>query len=224
MSITDIPKSGRTARGFSFIELIIFIVIISIAVAGILMVMNYTTAHSADAQLRKQALAIAESLLEEVELARFTYCNPSDPQAPFATQATGPGVIGPQPPGSSKTQGYCTSAALVENFAPVSGSRPYGNVINYASKLNTPFTINPVTDSNGNAILGLVGTGTYSATITISQPAGVFGGATNAMPADSGVNATIGSVLQISVTVYQGGSAILTLDGYRTQYAPQLMP
>ena len=82
MSITDAHKSRRTARGFSFIELIIFIVIISIAVAGILMVMNYTTAHSADAQLRKQALAIAESLLEEIELARFTYCQPADPQLP----------------------------------------------------------------------------------------------------------------------------------------------
>lgn len=55
-------------RGVSMVELIMFIVIISIAVAGILLVMNKVTGHSADALVRKQALAIAESLLEEIEL------------------------------------------------------------------------------------------------------------------------------------------------------------
>jgi len=34
-------------RGISLIELIIFIVIISVALTGILLVMNQTTAHSA---------------------------------------------------------------------------------------------------------------------------------------------------------------------------------
>lgn len=55
-------------RGVSMVELIIFIVIISIAVAGILLVMNKVTGSSADTLVRKQALAVAESLLEEIEL------------------------------------------------------------------------------------------------------------------------------------------------------------
>lgn len=59
---------GYLQRGISLIELILFIVIISVAVAGILLVMNQVTGHSADALVRKQALAIAESLLEEIEL------------------------------------------------------------------------------------------------------------------------------------------------------------
>ncbi|MBU1214157.1 MAG: pilus assembly protein MshD [Gammaproteobacteria bacterium] len=58
-------------RGISLIELIMFIVIVSIGVTGILLVMNQTTAHSADPLLHKQALAVAESLLEEVELQDF---------------------------------------------------------------------------------------------------------------------------------------------------------
>jgi len=58
-------------RGISLIELIIFIVIISIALTGILLVMNQVTAHSADPLLRKQAMAAAESLLEEIELQDF---------------------------------------------------------------------------------------------------------------------------------------------------------
>jgi MSHA pilin protein MshD len=59
---------GDLQHGVSMIELIMFIVIISIAVAGILLVMNKVTGHSADTLVRKQALAIGESLLEEIEL------------------------------------------------------------------------------------------------------------------------------------------------------------
>ncbi len=61
----------KSQRGISLIELIIFIVIISVALTGILLVMNQTTAHSADPLLRKQAMAAAESLLEEIELQDF---------------------------------------------------------------------------------------------------------------------------------------------------------
>jgi MSHA pilin protein MshD len=58
-----------------------FIVIVSVALAGILLVMNVTTKSSADPIIHKQALAIAESLLEEVELMPFTICDPDDPNA-----------------------------------------------------------------------------------------------------------------------------------------------
>lgn len=85
--------------GISLIELIMFIVIISAAVAGVLSVMNVTTQHSADPMLRKQAQAIAESLLEEIELQAFTYCDPDDANAATATSVAGctiPEAIGPE--------------------------------------------------------------------------------------------------------------------------------
>lgn len=62
----------RSAAGASLIELIIFIIIISIAVTGIFLVMNQVTGHSADALVQKQAQAIAESMLEEVQLKNFS--------------------------------------------------------------------------------------------------------------------------------------------------------
>jgi len=63
----EFPQLLRQA-GVTLIELIVFIVIISIAIAGILGVMNLTTGHSADTLIRKQSAVIAESLLEEIEL------------------------------------------------------------------------------------------------------------------------------------------------------------
>jgi MSHA pilin protein MshD len=55
-------------RGFTLIELIIFIVVVSAGMAGILKVMDTTVKSSADPMVRKQAAAIAGSLLEEILL------------------------------------------------------------------------------------------------------------------------------------------------------------
>lgn len=53
-------------QGFTLIELIIFIVVVGAGLAGILSVMNTAVASSADPMVRKQTVAIAESLLEEI--------------------------------------------------------------------------------------------------------------------------------------------------------------
>ena len=59
-------------KGVTLIELIVAMVVISIALAGVLLVINYTTLHSADPVLRHQALAIAEAYMEEITLKNFT--------------------------------------------------------------------------------------------------------------------------------------------------------
>ncbi len=53
-------------RGMTLIELIMFILIVSVGVAGILLVMNVTVKSSADPMVRKQAMAMAEAVLDEV--------------------------------------------------------------------------------------------------------------------------------------------------------------
>ena len=226
MCTTDQRMHRESQRGASFVELIIFIVIVGLAVAGVLLVINTNAQHSADPQLRKQALAIAESLLEEVEMARFTYCNPADPQAQFATTAaTTAFTMGPQPVGSTNAPGYCSSAAMVENFAAVSGTRPYGNVINYVPSLGGTTTYSTtagtLTDSNGSAIPNLAGT--FTATITIKNGT-ALGSSTGTTYSDPGANPAIPGALQITVTVTDSQGDAIVLDGYRTQYAPQLMP
>jgi MSHA pilin protein MshD len=64
-------KNLPSESGVSLIELIMYIVIVSVAMAGILQVMNANTTFSADPLVKKQARAVAESLLEEIELQSF---------------------------------------------------------------------------------------------------------------------------------------------------------
>jgi len=67
MQLNQAHQSGMT-----LIELIISIIIISIALSGILVVMNLTVRRSADPIIYHQSLAIAESYLEEILLQAYT--------------------------------------------------------------------------------------------------------------------------------------------------------
>lgn len=57
--------------GTTLIELVIAIVIISIAASAILMALSTSLAQSADPMVRHQAVAIAEAYLEEIALRSF---------------------------------------------------------------------------------------------------------------------------------------------------------
>lgn len=52
--------------GFTLIELIIFIVVVGAGLAGILSVSSNIVKSSADPMVRKQAVALADSILEEI--------------------------------------------------------------------------------------------------------------------------------------------------------------
>ena len=53
-------------RGLTLIELIMFIIVVGVGLAGVLSVLDVTGRSSADPVIRKQAAAIAESLMEEI--------------------------------------------------------------------------------------------------------------------------------------------------------------
>lgn len=189
--------------GLSLIELVMFIIIVSTAVVGILQVVSLTTGRSADPLLRKQALAIAESLLEEVELARFTFCDPSDAQADIATRAA---VSAVAPLGC---------VAVVEQVGQAGGEvnqgRPFDNVNDYVSAYGAPQAAfdngaGALVDANGNP----VSSGPYTARLTI--------GATDTLGRIAS-NAADPTVLRITVEVRYGDESVV-LEGYRVRYAP----
>jgi len=145
-------------RGVSLIELIMFIVIISVALTGILLVMNIVTRSSADPLVHKQALAIAESLLEEVELMPFTFCDPDDASAVTATSTA-----------------ECTTVEVagVENdVSRYHATLPFDNVSDYGGFGMLSGSIMDITGTN----TGLIGYTLRPITVTAVD----FGGITAA--------------------------------------------
>lgn len=92
--VTSMARTCRAWRkiknqsGLTLIELVIFIVIVSVGVVGILSVMNVTVKASADPMIRKQAVAMAEAILDEI-LSK-DYCDPdlTPPTCTVSREAT----------------------------------------------------------------------------------------------------------------------------------------
>jgi MSHA pilin protein MshD len=152
------PSRYRQA-GLSLIELVMFIVIVGVAVAGVLSVMNVTTQHSADPMVRKQALAIAEALLEEIELQPFTFCHPDDTKALTASDP------------SQCTGSTAGSEDTLPTTSPLGNPRNANNVADY-----TNFSMSPIVDIIGSPITGL---GAYTASVSIAQVGASFPSVTN---------------------------------------------
>jgi len=206
--------STRRAPGVTLVELVVFIVIVGVALAGLFAAFNTITAASADPQVRKQVLAIAESLMDEVALLPFTFCDPDDANAATATSAT----VGAGPTN-------CATAAEVAAVLTTDPATNEAGETRYGASPDTPF--DNVNDYHGfslpappgikgiadNAIAGLGG---YAASITVTQA-----GLATGVPIDAIAAA---AALRISVTVTGPSGVTTTLEGYRTRYAPRTLP
>ena len=146
--------SSLLQRGVSLIELIMFIVIISVALAGILLVMNLVTRHSADPLIRKQALAIAESMLEEIKLQDLSGTACAGTLGANATRANVSSVC--------DYNGYSTTAGIRDfsTNAQVPGLRSY-NIAGVAVAQIPTLGGTPITAGSGVMI-----------TVTVADPTG----------------------------------------------------
>lgn len=179
------PVCRHRQRGLTMIELVMFIVIVGIAVVGVLGVISLNTRGSADPILQKQSLALAESLMDEVRAARFSWCDITDENYSTATSAA---TCKDKPEGANQEVG--------------GGLRPFDNVNDYVGAYGQPRAYN--TD-----VIGTPFPAGYAATVTVTEA--TLGPAGSTVPA--------GAALRIVVNVTHGGDTV-TLESYRTRYAP----
>jgi MSHA pilin protein MshD len=171
--INEMNHTRRSARGFTLIELLVFIVVVSAALAGVLQVFTQATAHGGDPAVRRQALAIAESLLEEVQLMPFTYCDSEDANVETATSAagcaSGADALGPEagetryasPPFDhvNDYHGHAMSGIVDITNTAVSGLTGYSASVSVATT-----ALNTITAGSGDAL---------RITVTVSGPGGI---------------------------------------------------
>lgn len=193
--------SAARQRGVTLVELVVFMVVVGVALGGVVSVLGFTSANGADPVRRKQALMIAEGLLEEVLLARFSFCDPASADADSAAGSAACaipedwGQAGPEPTGGAN-------------------GRPFDNVNDYVDRPGVAThafdnAAGQLAGADGNA-LGVDG---YTARLSIA-PA-VLGGI------GAGGDGADTEVLRIVVQVDYDGQT-LVLEGYRTRYAPNI--
>jgi MSHA pilin protein MshD len=110
-------------RGVTLIELIIFIVIISVGVVGLISVISPMVRFSADPMVTKQLSAIAESLLNEAIHQPYTWCDPDDAAAPTATSYASctNSQANPGPVPAAEVRGDAAPGAGFDNVADYGG-------------------------------------------------------------------------------------------------------
>jgi len=203
-NIDAAAKVASRQRGLTLIELVIFIVIVSVALAGVLTVLDITTRGSVDPMIRKQMLAIAEALLEEVQMKAFTYCDPHDPKA--ATAANTAGCTTPDTANDNYTEnpGPEKNSAVTETR--INATTPFNNVNDYY--VSTGYLLaSPISDITGTS----TAPSGYSARVDIAAE-NLNDIVSNSTPATM-------RALRIKVTVSHGSDS-LSIEGYRTRYQP----
>jgi MSHA pilin protein MshD len=224
-------NAGRhRQQGLTIIELIMFIVIVGAAAAGLLQIMNIANINSTDPIRRKQAILIAEAYMEEVQQAQMTACDPADDHASTA--------ITPTVNASDPAQ--CAAAATVENYGPEAGNtRPFDNVNDYVTANYVPGTaVRAFAVSNGTKLVdrdvagnplgansaggALANSAMDGITTTLSLRPVTLGPAARPAPV---AGAPVLDALEITITVTYGAGAndVVTLQGYRTRYEPRAL-
>jgi MSHA pilin protein MshD len=153
-----IERNGlRAQRGLTLIELVVFIVVISVGLAGILGVLSLVNRDTVNPMLLKQQVAIAESLLEEVQSKPFTFCDPDDANVETALNSAGCASLPP--------------AAAESRYDPAS---PFDNVGDYDGFKMDEGILLPT-----DATIRVSGLEAYSAEVAISQAGTAMGLAEN---------------------------------------------
>ncbi|MGZ8174109.1 MULTISPECIES: type IV pilus modification PilV family protein [Methylobacter] len=190
----NFPEAARQS-GITLIELVIFMVIVGVAMTGIISSINFNVRHSADPVVKKQALAIAEALLEEIELMPFTWCDPNDANVLTATSsAIGAGGCATLSEGNTAPEAGETRGGVGV------GATPFDNVNDYNGFSMASGAIMNIASNN----LGFNG---YTAAVAVVNKA------------INGITAA--NSLSITVTVTGPLNTTVVLEGYRTRYTPR---
>jgi MSHA pilin protein MshD len=129
--------SGERSQGFTLVEMVITIVIVSVGLAGVLAAFFNTVRSSADPVINKQMLAVAEEMLEEILLKPFAVSGAAPPNA--AVNCGVPGAIRAAFDDVSDYQNYQTNGICDIDGVAVPGLATYNVrvVIDPAASLGT---------------------------------------------------------------------------------------
>lgn len=202
-------RSGRpgAAAGFTLLDVLLVIVLLGIVAAALTTISARLSAQTSETLKSRQALALAQGMLEEVRHMPFTYCDPNDARARLATGAF---------------LGGTGCASLVDALGPEPGETRYNPANRFDSvsdyqgfAMPGPGCAGGVCDLNGVVITAtgpLIG---CSLLVTLAAQAlpGIAALDANGRP----------QALRIVVAVTCPGTPAVYAEGLRVRHAPNLL-
>lgn len=188
--------SPAAQRGITLIEQILFMVVVSVGVIGLVSAMLPMQAASADPMITKQSVAIAESLLNEILHQPYTWCDPDDSGASTALSyadcaSAAQNSLGPTPADETRDG---ASGAFFDHVRDYHG-----------------FAMDDFADPTGGAAVA-----GYRAEVSLAEV-----GATFFVAADAALAVTVTVCRTTTPTSACAGRDAFSLTGYRLRHAPR---
>jgi MSHA pilin protein MshD len=143
------PATGTRQRGVTLVELVVAIVIVSIAAIAIMAAISMTLQRGAEAMVRQQAVALAEAYLEEILL------------QPVAVPTLPAGATAPT------TRATFNDEDLYNNLSDTGAQDQYGNAIASLAAYNVSVAVAQTT-----ALTGITAANARQITVTVTDPNG----------------------------------------------------
>ena len=173
------PGAFVRHSGFSLLELLVFIVIVSIALLGLVGLFASNVRGSADVLLRQQAIEVAHAYMETVKHRKWNHATP-----------VGGGCV-------NTGSGYCPGGPAAVAIGNDGQARPsYDDIDDYNGINEAPMTLDPT----GN-LVPVPGLSNYRVQVSVSQPV--------AATALSGVPAADQRLITVTVTAPDGQRIVL---------------
>ncbi|MEY3182532.1 MAG: biosis protein MshD [Pseudomonadota bacterium] len=129
------PIVSACEDGFTLVELIIAIVIISVSLTGVLLAINLGSKYSADPTVNRQASAIAQAYMDEILTKSFPTSFPC-----------------PAPPGGGRS--VYTSVCDYQGLSDTGAKDQFGNALTGLDKYNVSVNIDGTTAALGTLTPG----------------------------------------------------------------------
>lgn len=197
--------AGLRQRGFTLIDVLVIIVLVGTVAGSLTVVFSRLAASSAESMRARQVLAVAQSLLNEVRMMPFSFCDPQDARAKLATSATTGGL------GCATTVDAMGAEAGESRY---NVSNRFDGVSDYQAFTMPGAGCAGLCDAGGN-LLNPAGSTMVGCSARVALTAATLPGV-----AALDVNGRP-QALRIDVTVTCPGGPQITLQGLRLRHAPR---
>lgn len=207
----------RYQSGISLIELVIFIVILSVALTGITLIYINTTRYSADPMVRIRSIELAQSTLEEILLKAYDDATPvGGGCVHFTANSRCPVGAPPNPTATTEAVGLTTDGeanrSLFDDVDDYNNQLYCGNNVVPANTACPALACQDMQDESGNNIA------TEYAGLSVCIQVSFAGNELNAVAPGTGTNVSANDAKRIDVIVTDTLNSRIGLSAYRLNY------